>query len=96
LIASILSSTARAKRRPFAADVVVIEDKASGTQLIQELVAEDVHAVTRYQPQTDKDIRMHAQTARPPVLERADFRPPCGCSPDPSLDRNPEFRHDLQ
>jgi phage terminase large subunit-like protein len=42
---------------------VVIEDKASGTQLIQELVAEDVHAVTRYQPQTDKDIRMHAQTA---------------------------------
>jgi predicted phage terminase large subunit-like protein len=22
-----------------------------------------MHAVTRYQPQTDKDIRMHAQTA---------------------------------
>jgi hypothetical protein len=27
------------------------------------LVAEGMHAVTRYQPQTDKDIRMHARTA---------------------------------
>jgi predicted phage terminase large subunit-like protein len=47
----------------FAAEVVLIEDKASGTQLIQELVAEGVHAVTRYQPQSDKVMRMHAQTA---------------------------------
>jgi len=47
----------------FAAEVVLIEDKASGTQLIQELVAEGIHAVTRYQPQTDKIMRMHAQTA---------------------------------
>ena len=46
----------------FAAEVVLIEDKASGTQLIQELVAEGIHAVTRYQPQTDKIMRMHAQT----------------------------------
>jgi predicted phage terminase large subunit-like protein len=43
--------------------VVLIEDKASGTQLIQELVAEGLHAVTRYQPQADKVMRMHAQTA---------------------------------
>jgi predicted phage terminase large subunit-like protein len=48
---------------PFAASVVLIEDKASGTQLIQELVAEGLHAVTRYQPQSDKIMRMHAQTA---------------------------------
>jgi hypothetical protein len=27
---------------------VLIEDKASGTQLIQELVAAGLHAVTRY------------------------------------------------
>ena len=47
----------------FEASVVLIEDKASGTQLIQELVAEGIHAVTRYQPQTDKIMRMHAQTA---------------------------------
>ncbi len=44
-------------------DVVLIEDKASGTQLIQELVAEGLHAVTRYRPQGDKVMRMHAQTA---------------------------------
>jgi len=47
----------------FAAEVVLIEDKASGTQLIQELVADGMHAVTRYQPQADKIMRMHAQTA---------------------------------
>jgi len=39
------------------------DDKASGTQLIQELVADGGHAVTRYQPQSDKVMRMHAQTA---------------------------------
>ena len=47
----------------FGANVVLIEDKASGTQLIQELVADGLHAVTRYQPQSDKVMRMHAQTA---------------------------------
>jgi predicted phage terminase large subunit-like protein len=47
----------------FDATVVLIEDKASGTQLIQELVADGLHAVTRYQPQADKIMRTHAQTA---------------------------------
>jgi predicted phage terminase large subunit-like protein len=47
----------------FRPSVVLIEDKASGTQLIQELVADGLHAVTRYQPQSDKVMRMHAQTA---------------------------------
>ena len=41
----------------------LIEDKASGTQRIQELIEQGLHAVTRYQPQTDKIMRMHAQTA---------------------------------
>jgi len=41
----------------------LIEDKASGTQLIQELIDYGLHAVTRYQPQSDKIMRMHAQTA---------------------------------
>jgi predicted phage terminase large subunit-like protein len=49
-----------ARLRP---SVVLIEDKASGTQLIQELVTEGLYAVTRYQPQSDKVMRMHAQTA---------------------------------
>ena len=43
--------------------VVLIEDKASGTQLIQELIADGLYAVTRYQLQSDKVMRMHAQTA---------------------------------
>jgi predicted phage terminase large subunit-like protein len=47
----------------FGANVVLIEDKASGTQLIQELVQDGLHAVTRYQPQANKMMRMHAQTA---------------------------------
>jgi hypothetical protein len=42
---------------------VLIEDKASGTQLIQELILEGCHGVTRYQPTGDKTMRMHAQTA---------------------------------
>ena len=41
----------------------LIEDKASGTQLIQELIADGLYAVTRYEPQSDKVMRMHAQTA---------------------------------
>ncbi len=45
------------------ANVVLIEDKASGTQLIQELIEEGCHAVTRYLPTTDKVMRLHAQTA---------------------------------
>jgi phage terminase large subunit-like protein len=34
--------------------VVLIEDKSSGTQLIQELVADGLHAVTRYPPSQGK------------------------------------------
>jgi predicted phage terminase large subunit-like protein len=45
------------------ATVVLIEDRASGTQLIQELKVEGVHAVTGYTPEGDKIMRMHAQTA---------------------------------
>jgi predicted phage terminase large subunit-like protein len=42
---------------------VLIEAKASVIQLIQELIEQGLHAVTRYQPQSDKIMRMHAQTA---------------------------------
>jgi phage terminase large subunit-like protein len=40
-----------------------MEDKASRTRLIQELVDYWLHTVTRYPPQSDKIRRMHAQTA---------------------------------
>jgi predicted phage terminase large subunit-like protein len=46
----------------FNANEVLIEDKASGTQLIQELIADGCHGVTRYQPDCDKIMRLHAQT----------------------------------
>jgi len=58
-----LKRAVREQCEAFEASVVLIEDKASGTQLIQELIEQGLHAVTRYQPQTDKIMRMHAQTA---------------------------------
>jgi predicted phage terminase large subunit-like protein len=58
-----LKRAVREQARAFDANVVLIEDKASGTQQIQELVQDGLHAVTRYQPQSDKIMRMHAQTA---------------------------------
>jgi predicted phage terminase large subunit-like protein len=45
------------------ASVVLIEDKASGTQLIQELVKEELSAVTSYNPEHDKLMRLYAQAA---------------------------------
>ena len=45
------------------AGTVLIEDKASGTQLIQELIVDGMHAVKAYKPEgsMDKVMRMHAQ-----------------------------------
>jgi predicted phage terminase large subunit-like protein len=47
------------------ARTIVIEDKASGTQLIQDLKSEFVSGITEYKPPpgTDKIMRLHAQTA---------------------------------
>jgi predicted phage terminase large subunit-like protein len=47
------------------ADTILIEDKASGTQLIQDLKDDHVFAVTPYSPPpgTDKIMRLYAQTA---------------------------------
>jgi len=43
---------------------VLIEDKASGTQLIRDLQAEHITKITPYEPPsgTDKIMRLHAQT----------------------------------
>jgi predicted phage terminase large subunit-like protein len=50
--------------RRFDANTVVIEDKASGTQLIQELNCEIGMSLKAYKPPagTDKVMRLHAQT----------------------------------
>jgi predicted phage terminase large subunit-like protein len=45
------------------ADVVLIEDRASGTQLIQELNWENVRGVKACQPVGDKQMRLWAQAA---------------------------------
>jgi len=58
-----LKRAVREQHGLFHANEVLIEDKASGTQLIQELISEGCHSVTRYQPTTDKIMRLHAQTA---------------------------------
>jgi len=58
-----LKRAVRDQQSQFDANVVLIEDKASGTQLIQELIADGCHGVTRYQPDCEKIMRLHAQTA---------------------------------
>jgi predicted phage terminase large subunit-like protein len=58
-----LKRAVREQYEQFRPSVVLIEDKASGTQLIQELTREGLYAVTRYKPQSDKVMRMHTQTA---------------------------------
>ena len=58
-----LKRAVRAQQSLFEATEVLIEDKASGTQLIQELIEDGCHGVTRYQPTGDKIMRLHAQTA---------------------------------
>jgi len=47
------------------AGTILIEDKASGTQLIQDLKSEFVNGITEYRPPpgTDKVMRLHAHTA---------------------------------
>jgi predicted phage terminase large subunit-like protein len=49
--------------RIYSATVVLIEDQASGTQLIQELVRDGLHSVRKYKPEHDKVMRLRAQTA---------------------------------
>ena len=42
---------------------VLIEDKASGTQLCQELIQEGMHFIQQIQPKQDKQMRMHTVTS---------------------------------
>jgi predicted phage terminase large subunit-like protein len=51
------------QREMFNASVVIIEDKASGTQLLQELIEAGQSMATAFKPDGDKIMRLHAQTA---------------------------------
>jgi len=58
-----LKRSVREQAEAFKPRTILIEDKASGTQLIQELVNERMHAIKRYQPTMDKVMRMHSVTS---------------------------------
>ena len=58
-----LKRAVRDQAQRFQPTNILIEDKASGTQLIQELNREDVYGLTRYQPKMDKVMRMHSVTS---------------------------------
>jgi predicted phage terminase large subunit-like protein len=58
-----LKRAVRAQAEAHKASVVLIEDRASGTQLIQELISEGLHTIKRYVPAGDKQMRLYAQTA---------------------------------
>ena len=49
--------------RLFRPQAIVIEDRASGTQLIQDLIDDGLSHVARFSPDGDKIMRLHAQTA---------------------------------
>lgn len=48
--------------KAFDAQTILIEDAASGTQLIQDLIRDGVHAVKRCAPTKDKRLRMYEVT----------------------------------
>jgi len=47
----------------FSPQAILIEDRASGTQLIQELIAAGCSRAMRFAPEGDKVMRLHAETA---------------------------------
>jgi len=55
-----LKRAVREQADMFGPRVILIEDKASGTQLLQELVREGVHAAQSYKPTMDKVMRLHS------------------------------------
>jgi predicted phage terminase large subunit-like protein len=58
-----LKRQAREQAALHKAKVILVEDAASGTALIQELIQEGVQGITRYAPKMDKVMRMHSVTS---------------------------------
>ena len=58
-----LKRAVREQSGAFNPQTIMIEDKASGTQLIQELVNEGMHGIKKYEPTMDKIMRMHSVTS---------------------------------
>lgn len=58
-----LKRAVREQAAAFSPEIILIEDKASGTQLIQDLVNEGMHAIKKYEPTMDKITRMSTATS---------------------------------
>lgn len=58
-----LKRAVREQAEAFGPKTILIEDKASGTQLIQELIGEGMHAIKKYEPTMDKIMRLHSVTS---------------------------------
>jgi predicted phage terminase large subunit-like protein len=58
-----LKRAVREQSLAFNPTTIMIEDKVSGTQLIQELINEGIHAIKKYEPKMDKIMRMDSVTA---------------------------------
>jgi predicted phage terminase large subunit-like protein len=58
-----LKRAVRERAEAFTPKIILIEDNASGTQLIQELIGEGMQAIKRYDPTMDKVMRMHSVTS---------------------------------
>jgi predicted phage terminase large subunit-like protein len=58
-----LKRAVRDQAERFRPSNILIEDKASGTQLIQELIRDGVHNVTRYEPMIEKVMRLNSVTS---------------------------------
>ena len=72
-----LKRAVRDQWQSYGATVVLIEDKASGTQLIQDLRHEGMSIVKACAPEADKIMRMNAQTA---TIENGFVYLPCEAS----------------
>jgi predicted phage terminase large subunit-like protein len=58
-----LKRAVREQAEVFGPQTILIEDRASGTQLIQELVGEGMYAIKSYEPAMDKIMRMNSVTS---------------------------------
>jgi predicted phage terminase large subunit-like protein len=58
-----LKRAVREQAGAFNPQMIVIEDKGSGTQLIQELVDEGMHSIKRCEPKMDKVMRLSTVTS---------------------------------
>jgi hypothetical protein len=87
-----LKRAVREQRDLFAPTVILIEDKASGAQLIQDLLADGLSQVTRYAPDGAEIMRLQRRPRRSKTASSTSPKPPIGCpitSPNSCCPRTP-------